>query len=163
MESTAQQIREYIIRPTLREMDLWSQAAENLLAGTAAHESNGFRAIHQYGSGPALSWYQIEPATHDDLWLNTMPGLRRRLPRAVLVLEGMIARRYQGTPPSEYLLHNLVYATAICRLLYWRAPGALPDAADLAGLAAYWKRYYNTAAGAGVESDWLDAYAKYCQ
>lgn len=166
METTASQYRRYIIRPVLEVLGLWSQAAENLLIGTAAHESNGFRAIHQYGRGPALSIYQIEPATHDDLWTHTMPGIARRLPQAARAVEGMIPRQYTaavGNPPApELLLLHVGYATAIARLLYWRAPGALPAADDLAGLAAYWKRFYNTVHGAGHESEWLDAYAEHC-
>jgi len=160
METEAQQLRRYVIKPTLHEMGLWSQDAEDLLIGTAAHESNGFKALHQYGSGPALSMYQIEPATHDDLWLNTVPGLRNKIPQAIAALEGMVAKRYVLQPPADYLMFSLEYATAICRLVYYRVPSAIP--ADLDGQAAYWKRYYNTSYGSGQASEWLDAYARTC-
>ena len=160
METTAEQLRRYVIEPTLREMGLWSQDAEDLLIGTAAHESNGFQAIHQYGDGPALSMYQIEPVTHDDLWVNTVPGLRNRIPLAIRALEGMVPKRHGLQPPSAYLLASVQYATAICRLVYYRVPSAIPSTPD--GHAAYWKRYYNTIHGSGHETEWLDAYAKYC-
>ena len=63
------QLRREVLRPTLRYLELWSPAAENLVIGTAAHESGGCRYLTQIG-GPALGLYQIEPATHDDLWTN---------------------------------------------------------------------------------------------
>lgn len=161
METEAEQLRRYVIAPTLHEMGLWSQDAEDLLIGTAAHESNGFKALHQYGGGPALSFYQIEPATHDDLWLNSLPWMRHRIPKAIAALEGRVAKRYALQPPADYLMFSLGYATAICRLLYYRVSSAIP--ADLEGLAAYWKRYYNTRHGSGQASEWLNAYARYCQ
>ena len=34
-------LREYVIRPTLYKLDLWSKSAENLLIGTIAQESQG--------------------------------------------------------------------------------------------------------------------------
>ena len=34
-----QQFRSLVIRPTLRRLDLWSEAAEELLLGTAIQES----------------------------------------------------------------------------------------------------------------------------
>jgi len=51
------------------------------------------------------------------------------------------------------LVHNLAYATAIARVIYWRRPEALPEAA--AGLAKYWKDHYNTHLGAGKEKDFI--------
>ena len=52
---------------------------------------------------------------------------------------------------------NLAYATAMARMLYWRKPEALPAADDIPGLAAYWKRHYNTAAGRGKPADFAQA------
>lgn len=162
MESLADQLRAYIIRPVLLEMGMHSQGAENLLIGTAAHESAGFKAIHQYGRGPALSFFQIEPATHDDLWRNSIPGIARSKPGAVEFLRGQVAAQYGTPPPAEFLLHSLTYAAAIARLLYWRAPDPMPDGDDLVGLAQFWKRRYNTVHGAGTVDQWLEAYRGWC-
>src|SRR5262249_50020699 len=56
-----------IIRPTLLAIDLHSTAAEQLLLGTAMQESD---LIHrrQLGDGPARGFFQMEPATHNDIW-----------------------------------------------------------------------------------------------
>src|SRR5688572_10203521 len=67
----AADLRELVIRPTLKYVDLWSQAAENLLVGTWFQESSiaGSTRLKQV-KGPALGGYQIEPATHKDNWLH---------------------------------------------------------------------------------------------
>ncbi len=69
-----------IIQPTLQQIGLWSVAAEELLLGTALIESN---LIHrrQIG-GPARGFFQMERATHDDIWENFLkhrPQLARRI------------------------------------------------------------------------------------
>ena len=43
--------------------------------------------------------------------------------------------------------------TAICRIHYWRKPGAIP--AEIEGQAAYWKRHYNTPLGRGTVEKYL--------
>jgi hypothetical protein len=133
------QFKALVIRPTLAGLELGGAAAENLLLGTALTES-GLVWLHQLGAGPALGLYQDEPADHADLWQNFIArhaDLRDRV-------------RAQMTPeaPLEQLVSNLAYATAICRCHYRRAPDPLPAADDAARMAAYHKRFYNTAAGA---------------
>jgi hypothetical protein len=137
------QFRARIVRPTLRAIGLWSDSAEALVLGTAIHES-GLRYLAQSG-GPALGLYQIEPATHRDIWENY---LAYRPPLARLV-QSLAATRTDGE-----LIRNLAYATAMCRVRYARAPGALPEADDIDGLAAYWKQNYNTPLGKGTAADW---------
>ena len=48
---------------------MWSTAAEELVLGTAIVESS-LIYISQHGAGPALGLWQVEPATHDDLYAN---------------------------------------------------------------------------------------------
>ena len=63
------QFRSDIVRPILEKLDLWSGAAENLLVGTSLVES-GLFYVRQLRGGPALGFFQMEPATHDDIWRN---------------------------------------------------------------------------------------------
>ena len=63
------QFRANIIRPVLLVIGGESRAAENLILGTALQESN-LRYLRQLGDGPARGVYQMEPATHDDIWDN---------------------------------------------------------------------------------------------
>lgn len=150
----ASQFRVEVVRPVLVHLGLHSAAAENLLIGTALHESGGLRWLRQLGGGPAFGVYQIEPSTHDDIWRNYL----RFRPR----LNDRVARLAAKEPTrAEQLITNLAYATAIARIHYLRVAAALPDAGDLAGLARYWKRYFNTAKGAGRAAAFIDTYRQF--
>jgi len=136
------QFRRLVIRPTLTHLGLWSQAAEDLLLGTALQES-GLRHLGQLGGGPARGVYQIEPATHDDLIRNYLVHRRR--------LSGLVRALMAPAPgPVEQLATNLAYGTAIARLVYFRRPEPLPPPDDVEGLARYWKRHFNTEKGRGT-------------
>ena len=147
------QLRREVVLPTLQYLELWSPAAENLVIGTAAHESGGCRYLAQIG-GPALGLFQIEPATHDDLWANFL-AYRAELRAKTAALASVWPERVQQ------LATNLSYATAICRLIYYRAPDPLPPADDVEGLAHYWKRFYNTEHGRGTEAQWAQHYLEH--
>lgn len=140
---------------------MWSPASETLVWGTMAHEGAGFDAIKQYGNGPAVSWAGIEPNTYNDLLRNSLPGLARTRPAIVAAYSAMVPRKYSGYPPAEYLMRNLEFAVATCRLLYFRVRAPLPPN-DLMLLAQYWKQYYNTIHGAGTVTKWLKDYQRYC-
>lgn len=145
----AKQLRECIIRPVLRDLGLYSEAAEELLMLTAATESLCGKYLHQVG-GPALGIYQMEPATHDDLWVNYLkykPALSEKVARY-----GHEARELPG---------NLYYATAMARIHYLRRPEALPSAMDERALASYWKAHFNTHLGAGTVEKAIENYRQY--
>lgn len=150
MGINAQQLREYIIRPCLQELNLYSESAENLLLGTCAQESQMGTYIKQI-NGPALGIFQIEPATHKDVWDNYL-SYRPDLSAKILEF---------GKQHDASLVINLAYATAIARIIYLRAPDELPRANDVAGLAQYYKRYYNTINGAGTTAQFINNYQKY--
>ncbi|MCF8467399.1 MAG: hypothetical protein K9G33_08375 [Sneathiella sp.] len=138
-------LRDLVVRPTLDALQMGGANAENLILGTGLVES-GFRHLRQRG-GPALGFYQCEPATYNDIlrYLGRRPVLLRRLR---LCLAG------EGVPDVSQLVWNLKFATAICRIHYWRVPDPIPG--NLAGQAAYWKRHYNTALGRGTVEKYLE-------
>lgn len=149
------QLRLLIVRPTLQGLVAggvgYSLAAENLLLGTGQHESQGYTYLAQVGGGPALGFWQMEPATFEDCWTNFI-RFRSPLLAAVLAL----------VPPrpcvAADLVGNLPLACAMARIRYARAPDPLPDATDVQGLAAYWKAHYNTPLGAGTVAQVLPAF-----
>jgi hypothetical protein len=139
--------RTHIIQPALWAIGLWSQLAEELLLGIALQET-GLRTRRQRG-GPALGFWQMEPATHDDIWKNYL-----RYPS-----RGALAARVRNLcaaePAAALLESNDRYACAMARLDLLRAPEPLPPRGDIAGYAAYWKRFYNTAGGAGTAAEFI--------
>ena len=149
------QFREFIVRPVLKYMGMASLNAEELLIATAVHESNGLEYIRQLGRGPALSVFQIEPATHKDVWNNYIayrPDLSNLMTRL----------RFDAFRGQELeLMGNLPYAVAIARLIYLRAKPPLPDKENIMGMAKYWKQYYNTLRGKGRVDDFVNNYNRY--
>ncbi len=73
----------FVLEPTLQFMGMHSLAAERLMLGTIAHESQGQHLDQRLSGddtvlGPAFGVYQIETATHDDIFkhvsANTNPS-----------------------------------------------------------------------------------------
>lgn len=141
-----EQLLEHVVRPSLRDIGLWSPEAERLVMATGAVESD-LTYIHQI-KGPALGLWQMEPATHLDIWGNFLSH-RTKLADAIVATTGVI--RAPGSAPDEdALIFNLKYGAAMCRVHYLRVPTPLPGPNDLNGQAAYWKAHYNTHHGRGT-------------
>jgi hypothetical protein len=154
------QAREIIVRPVLQYLDAaipYSTAAENLLLGTMAQESRMGMYVKQLGGGPALGIYQCEPATHADLWQNFIMQ-RPALNNMLLMLS---LSRTMIIPNVEDLIYSLKYATAICRVHYWRVREGLPRHDDVVGMGGYWKAYYNSYLGKGTVTEFVTSYARY--
>lgn len=151
---TAERFRTVVIAPTLERMALGSRAGENLLLGTALVESRLQHRV-QTGGGSALGLFQMEPRTHDDIWQNYLAA-RPALARSVIASSGKAQR-----PEAAELQHNDAYACAMARVHYLRVPDRLPGEVDLAGMARYWKRHYDTLQGARSAQDFLDAWAEF--
>ncbi len=143
-----------LIQRTLSDLGMNSEAAVNLLLGTAAQESRFGTYLRQIGGGPALGVFQMEPDTELDIWNNYL--------RYRAELTGVIANMTGEICPSSIALEsNVAYQIAMTRIHYRRVPYAFPKANDIAGLARYWKRHYNTHLGAGTEEEFINNYAKY--
>lgn len=141
------------IRPALMSIKLWSTEAEELLLGTAIVESD---LLHrkQLGNGPARSFFQMEPATHDDIWNNFLK-YKPDLARAISAL--------MTSPDANKLVgleKNDKYACAMARAHYQRVPSPLPKAGDVDAMARYWKRHYNTKGGKGNEDKYREKWNK---
>ena len=106
--------------------------------------------------GPALGLYQMEPATHSDIWANFLAYRQE--------LAGRIGRVMwaRGDTGAAQLVANLAYATVMTRVHYLRVPTAIPKTAW--EQAKYWSDFYNTAAGRGTIdhylSEWRNATKK---
>lgn len=150
----AQDIIEYVIRPTLEYLGMYSPAAENILIGTAAHESLNFTRLHQI-QGPAIGLWQMEPGTHKDLYENYLDA-RSSLK---VKIRGIAAGRFSGTDiPADEMHGNLNYACAMARLQFWRRSAPMPHEDDIEGLGRYYKKWYNTPAGKATPEDFVEAF-----
>jgi len=140
------------VRPALSRIGLLNQASIELVMGTAAQESH-LQYLRQLGTGPALGLWQMEPATHNDIWTNYL----RHKPQLAAAVLSILSAENQRHDPGE-LAWNLRYAAAMCRVHYLRVAAPLPAAGDLRGQAAYWKKSYNTVLGAGTELEYVRNY-----
>jgi hypothetical protein len=139
-----------VIRPTLEHLGVYSDKAHALLLGTALAESH-LDYVQQFNGGPGRGYYQMETATHDDIWDNFLefrPALAAKV-RALLV---------EALPRGVQLEGNGYYATAMARVHYMRVREHLPKADDPLAMVTYWKTYYNTHLGAGTVEKALAAF-----
>ncbi|USD64224.1 hypothetical protein [Vibrio sp. SCSIO 43136] len=155
------QLLEEVVRPTLKKLGMHSASAEQLVMGTIAQESRG-KYIKQLGSGPALGLAQMEPSTHDDIWLhylNYKPVLAEKVSELGSVVN-MRSFGGQRSPSHLELVTNLAYMVAMCRIHYRRKREPLPKAGDIAALGHYWKTHYNTPLGKGTVSEFVEHFPK---
>jgi len=160
MSFKASQFRDLVVSPTLEYLGLNSPAAVNLLLMTCAQESHFGQYLHQLGSGPALGVYQMEPFTYHSHW-ERLNGRTDGMAGKVRALAGY--RWATSAIPADEMIGNLAYATAMCRVHYYLRPEPLPAADDIAGLARYYKQWYNTPAGAARVPDVIDNYHKFVE
>ena len=152
-------LRLHVVRPVLEYLDPvipYSLTAENLLLGTCAVESDMGAFLVQNG-GPALGIYQMEPLTHNDIYNNFFiynPVIEKKvmdLITKVFSVNGMTPKDMTG---------NLLYATAMARVHYYRVSEPLPENTPEA-LGAYWKQHYNTPLGKGTVDKFVGKYYDY--
>ena len=142
------QIRE-IIDWSLKEMGLHSEDAVDLVYKTGNAET-GYRHLKQMGGGPAIGFWQVEPATLIDIMNNYVkyrPELEKRLKSLGFSESDMETR----------VMSNIALQAVFCRLKYKRDKYALPESNDLKGQAEYWKRVYNTHLGKGTIKHFMEA------
>ncbi len=147
--------RDAVIRPVLAKLGLGGQAAEELLLGTAAQESLYFQYRTQVGGGPAKGYFQMEPSTHDDIWVNF---LKYRQKYSNDVLSFLSSKNANKITELE---NNDKYAAAMARIHYMRVSAPLPKAGDVVAQANYWKQYYNTSLGKGKPHEYVERWNKY--
>lgn len=139
------QLRTYIIEPVLDELGLRSESAVRLLIGTALIETR-LRYVDQLTPGPGRAYglYQMEEATHKDIWNNY---LRWKPALAIKVRRFSTDHKVMGVPNIRQLWWNFGLATAETRVHYLRVDKPLPHQDDFLSLAWYYKRHYNTVKG----------------
>jgi len=124
-----------------------TEEARNLVFETGCAES-GYRQLEQIGGGPGISFWQLELGTVVDIWENYVVYRKNYI--ELLYKMGLVEEQL-----TFCVLTNIALAAAFCRIYYRRKPGAIPG--TMPGRAAYWKKYYNTAGGAGTVDHYIAA------
>ena len=158
----AQQLHDYIVKPTLEYMggNYNTVEARFLLLCTAAIESECGHYIKQIG-GPALGIWQMEPATHDDICHNCDAMNNVNFENSI---ERFTDDIIWCSDCNNYnsLMVSPMYACAMARLKYSMDSKALPaynggTDLDIDMFYRYYKRVYNTGLGASTFDKWLSA------
>lgn len=150
----AKSFRINIVMPTLKRIGLYSFAAEQMLMGTAAIESRFFLR-RQYGNGPALGLFQMEPKTFLDLMGVLSRKEHSHLKEVVCSLAGTTRIS------ANLLFKDDPFAAAMARVRYEVVPEPLPLSVD--GQAHYWKKYYNGNSKHGLSvQDYIGRWNELC-
>jgi hypothetical protein len=135
MNISASHLLQYVIKPTLESLEMHSSAAEKLLLGTAAQESD-FNPFKNNTQG--LGIYQISSEQHRAAWdsyLAFHPDLASKV-------RGLASQHKFLQNPDAELLTNLAYSTAIAFIIYLQCEVQLPEANDADGLGHFWQQNF---------------------
>ncbi len=150
-------LRDLIIIPTLKETHTYNKSAIPLILLTAAQETGMGYYLQQLNGGPAQGLYQTEPPS---FYYTIEKHLPSRPPLAERVCKSLKVPDLNHFVPED-MIYNLKLATIMCRLHYLRINKPLPNSTDIAALAAYWKKYYNSPSGKGTVTEAIDNYERY--
>jgi len=157
------QFRKHVVIPTLEYLAdeiPYSEEAVDLLMLTAGHESKGgkfLRQVGMLGDSGAFGVYQMEMATHEDIYVNFLQ-YKEKLESPIIALVS------EELSSQQDLITNLAYATAMARVHYWRVKEALPSKQEvnyLDNLGKYAKQYYNTVEGKATASKYVTDYLEW--
>lgn len=142
-------VKKHVIIPALQAINSYSDDRLDMVFVTGAAESL-YQHVRQIGGGPARGYWQMEQATHDDLWRNFLGQSSRRH-----IVNGLAYLSKRPGVPYE-LEVNPWYAAAMCAIHYMRFPEPLPKAGNRMAQAVYWQEYYNTHEGKGTIGGFLE-------
>jgi hypothetical protein len=137
-----------IIKYVLGKIDMDSEDARAMIFATGKAES-GYRVLEQMG-GPAVGFFQVEPATAQDVWDNYVfyrPQIKTDL-YALGLDDGDL---------KHSIMSSIALQVAFARLQYRRFKDPLPKSDNKEAQAKYWKKFYNTELGRGTIEHFLEA------
>lgn len=128
----------------------------DILMLTAAVESDGCSYFHQI-NGPAITFFQLEPATIDDILRYIRQSSKRSAELAEInnLFEEDYHYTARGYKNAALLLH-LELSVLLARIKYWMDPK--PLGSTIEDHAATWKRVYNTELGKGKPEEAIKKY-----
>ena len=148
MDSFKEDIKS-IIDWTLKKIDMYSKDAAAMVYTTGMAESK-YKYLSQMGDGPAIGFFQLEPATMRDI-MNNYVSYRKP------ILDSLKSLGYAEDDSEYRVKSNIALQVAFCRLKYISDPFPLPFFSNTKDQAYYWKRVYNTELGKGTIEHFLEA------
>ena len=136
MGIAASELCRYVIRPTLMYLGRHDAAAESLLLGIAASQSELGSALHDR-RGHGL--YSITEPRHRALWDDYLA----LDPERASLVRGLASQHAFLSAPQLELTVNLRYATAIAWLLVEQRRYTLPAPGDVLAMARIWKEIFH--------------------
>ncbi|AZE56640.1 hypothetical protein [Pseudomonas synxantha] len=136
MGIAASELCRYVIRPTLMYLGRHDPAAESLLLGIAASQSELGSALHDR-RGHGL--YSITEPRHRALWDDYLA----LDPERASLVRGLASQHAFLSAPQLELTVNLRYATAIAWLLVEQRRYTLPAPGDVLAMARIWKEIFH--------------------
>jgi len=152
------QIKE-VIESTLKDIDLYSNDAVNLVYNTGLVESK-YTYLKQI-KGPAKGLFQCESWVAVDIcknYLKYRESLMKKVASACK-LEWFYFLEPNEADWEKILTTNIAAQIIMCRLHYRRVPKPLPKTVE--EQASQWKTYYNTSKGKGTVKKFLEIVDKY--
>jgi hypothetical protein len=146
-----EQFRALIIKPSLIEIGLYSEDAEEILIATLAHESKGGTYLAQV-KGPALGPFEMERPTFNYVWTD----VSRTNPTIIDTILKSVGRDTSDFP--SIMVYNLKFATQMARLRYFVVPKKIPSKDDLDGMWEMYKTYYNSSKGDATKLEFVNDY-----
>lgn len=141
-------LRELIIKPYLQVLGEYSEAAENLLLGTAAQESQ--LGMHCYCAGTkGLGMYRMTAEKHQELWDTYLV----QSPDLASLQRGLASQQQFLKNPHGELMGNLSYATGMAWMIYRRAGIDTSNTLDSSALAQIWAKLFDNGTGSPRNAD----------
>ena len=149
-----------IIEDTLNRVGLYNEQASTMVFNTGLVESK-YRALMQYPSKIARSFFQVEPNTAFDIFDNYLKYRKGLWYDVIEACE--LDDKYKNEIPTvqdceRLLTINLAFAICMARLVYRRVPSPLPKSDDVESQAEYWLKHYN-AGGKGTIDKFIEVVA----
>lgn len=146
------QLGEMIIKPSLKQIGMYSDSAYQLFLITAAIESRLGYYLKQI-TGPALGIYQMEPDTFHDNVVNNLeerdyngirlsPAEKENPDTKTLKHRIMDILNVREFPHESRMVWDLKFATLMARVHYSRFSDPLPAYNDFDGLIEYYYKYW---------------------
>ncbi|MFL0796743.1 MAG: hypothetical protein K6L73_04560 [Cellvibrionaceae bacterium] len=138
------ELRKLVVKPTLEFLDAYSEAAEDLIVGTAAQESElGFHLnigptdANQQDTGYGI--YRITAEEHQHVWDTYLVNH----PQLASDIRGLASQHEFLKKPHLELATNLSYATAIAWAIYQSNGASAPAHEDVTSMAQTWFDHFH--------------------